>query len=194
MERKLAKKLRVKEGNLWGDDGINMLFDGIPSVFDSSTDGQMQILPSIDLDKQYSANKLQSCKQLKKEKKPKRASDSDIRTSEKVEASSADEVLENSNGALAKYLHPHIRSHGVEGSKEYAQLQIRGLLNKLCEAKVESMTGEVFALLESTGRCVWSQIVCEEVLSSCSRWNGGCKQHAASFCCICCWHGLFGRD
>ncbi|KZV27196.1 hypothetical protein F511_04649, partial [Dorcoceras hygrometricum] len=148
MERKLAKKLRVKEGNLWGDDGINMLFDGIPSVFDSSTDGQMQILPSIDLDKQYSANKLQSCKQLKKEKKPKRASDSDIRTSEKVEASSADEVLENSNGALAKYLHPHIRSHGVEGSKEYAQLQIRGLLNKLCEAKVESMTGEVFALLE----------------------------------------------
>lgn len=36
LERKLAKKLKVKKGKLGGnDDDINMLFDGISSVFDS---------------------------------------------------------------------------------------------------------------------------------------------------------------
>lgn len=126
LERKLTKKLKVKEGNLWGDDEINMLFDGIPSAMDSSKDGQMQILPSKDLDNQFSAEKLKTCKRLKKEPKTERANDSDIRTSEKVEASSADVVLENfPNEAPAKYLHPHIRSHGVDESDEYAQLRLR---------------------------------------------------------------------
>ncbi|KAA8516886.1 hypothetical protein F0562_017296 [Nyssa sinensis] len=36
LERKLAKKLKVKDGKLGGaDDGITMLFEGIPSVLDS---------------------------------------------------------------------------------------------------------------------------------------------------------------
>jgi nucleolar MIF4G domain-containing protein 1 len=36
LERKLAKKLRVKVGKLRGeDDGINSLFEGIPSIIDS---------------------------------------------------------------------------------------------------------------------------------------------------------------
>lgn len=36
LERKLAKKLKVNDGNLRGsDDGMNMLFKGIPSILDS---------------------------------------------------------------------------------------------------------------------------------------------------------------
>lgn len=36
LERKLAKKLKVKKGKLRGlDDGMNDLFEGLPSVFDS---------------------------------------------------------------------------------------------------------------------------------------------------------------
>lgn len=36
LERRLAKKLKVKEGNLRGlDDGLNIFFEGIPSVLDS---------------------------------------------------------------------------------------------------------------------------------------------------------------
>ncbi|CAL5422133.1 unnamed protein product [Camellia sinensis] len=35
LEKKLAKKLKVKDGKFRGvDDGINMLFEGIPSVID----------------------------------------------------------------------------------------------------------------------------------------------------------------
>lgn len=182
LERKLAKKLKVKEGNLQGDDEINMLFDGIPSVIDSSKDGQMQILPSKDLDSEFSAEKLKTCELLKKEQKAELENDSDIRTSDKVEASFTDVVLENSqNEAPAKYLHPHLRSHGGDGSEEYDQLRlrVRGILNKLSDA--ESITGEVFRCIESAGHGVCSQIVCEEIVRSCSREISGFEQHAAVF-------------
>ncbi|GLT36714.1 hypothetical protein SLA2020_110750 [Shorea laevis] len=36
LERKLAKKLKVKDGRLRGDDSLNALLEGIPSVLDSS--------------------------------------------------------------------------------------------------------------------------------------------------------------
>ncbi|XP_073035000.1 uncharacterized protein [Primulina eburnea] len=177
LERKLTKKLKIKEGNLWVDDEINMLFDGIPSVIDSSNDGQ-----SKDLDNQFSAEKLKTCKRLKKKQKTELANDSDIRTSDKVESSFADVVLENfPNEAPTKYLHPHLRSHGGDGSEEYDQLrlQVRGILNKLSDA--ESITGEVFRCIQSAGHKVYSQMVCEEVVRSCSRDISGFEQHAAVF-------------
>lgn len=42
LERKLAKKLKVKKGKLQGiDDGMNIIFDGISSVFDSVSDDEL---------------------------------------------------------------------------------------------------------------------------------------------------------
>lgn len=42
LERKLAKKLKVKKGKLQGiDDGMNIIFDGISSVFDSVNDDEL---------------------------------------------------------------------------------------------------------------------------------------------------------
>ncbi|XP_073149816.1 uncharacterized protein [Henckelia pumila] len=157
LERKLAKKLKVKEGNLRGDDEINMLFDGIPSVIDSCKDEQLQILPSKDLD-QFSVEKRKTCKRLKKEQKT---------------------LIENE--APAKYLPPHLRSHGGDESEEYAQLRllVRGILNKHSEA--ESITGEVFRCIESAGHGVCSQIACEEIVRSCSRGYHGFEHHAAVF-------------
>ncbi|KAL6575184.1 hypothetical protein OROMI_012469 [Orobanche minor] len=138
LERKLAKKLKVKAGKVQGeDDDINMLLEGIPSTFDS----------------------------LEEE----RGQNAGTRLS--------------SNVNTGKYIAPHLRSHGGNESSEYAQFRkrVRGLLNRLSETNVESITGEISNLFPSVGRTVGSQIVCEEVVASCSGGPRGNEQYAAIF-------------
>ncbi|KAL6525554.1 hypothetical protein OROHE_015861 [Orobanche hederae] len=89
----------------------------------------------------------------------------------------------SSNVNTGKYIAPHLRSHGGNESSEYAQLRkrVRGLLNRLSETNVESITGEIYNLFPSVGRTVGSQIVCEEVVASCSGGPRGNEQYAAIF-------------
>ncbi|KAL8480332.1 hypothetical protein ACS0TY_027032 [Phlomoides rotata] len=82
-----------------------------------------------------------------------------------------------------KYVAPHLRSHGGNESAEHAQARkrVRGLLNRLSETNVESITGEISALFHSVGRAVGSQILSEEVVASCSGGPRGNEQYAAVF-------------
>jgi nucleolar MIF4G domain-containing protein 1 len=64
LERKLAKKLKVKVGKLRGeDDGINSLFEGIPSIIDSFGEEE---LPGAE---EFSDNSSKSKKKKKKKRK-----------------------------------------------------------------------------------------------------------------------------
>ncbi|XP_057778872.1 uncharacterized protein LOC130997548 isoform X2 [Salvia miltiorrhiza] len=87
------------------------------------------------------------------------------------------------NKGTGKYVAPHLRSHGVNESAEYAEVRrrLRGLLNRLSETNVESITSEISALFQSVGRAVGTQIVSEEIVSSCSGGPRGNEQYAAVF-------------
>jgi nucleolar MIF4G domain-containing protein 1 len=62
LERKLSKRLKVKEGKLGGlDDGLNMLFEGLPSGDDLF--GDMEVLDTDELPKRKSKKRSSSKKQ-----------------------------------------------------------------------------------------------------------------------------------
>ncbi|KAI8541810.1 hypothetical protein RHMOL_Rhmol08G0091000 [Rhododendron molle] len=66
MERKLAKKLKVKDGKLGGaDDDMNMLFEGIPSVIDFFEEERSPV--SEEIVKKRSENSSSSKKRKKRE-------------------------------------------------------------------------------------------------------------------------------
>ncbi|XP_051131471.1 uncharacterized protein LOC127251695 isoform X2 [Andrographis paniculata] len=157
LERKLAKKLKIKTGKLGGDDDeMNMLLEGIPSVLDSKS---------------------------KHEERPKTDISSKKGASKPIELSS-EMPLENApNSREGKYVAPHLRSINGNESTEHAQVRkrVRGLLNRLSETNVESITNEISTLFHSVGRSVGSQIITEEVVSSCSGGPRGSEQYAAVF-------------
>ncbi|XP_068635557.1 uncharacterized protein [Aristolochia californica] len=84
---------------------------------------------------------------------------------------------------IGKYVAPHMRSRRGSESEEYAQIrrQVRGLLNRLSESNIESITDEISTIFRSVVRTVGCQIVGEEVLSSCSGGPRGNEQYAAVF-------------
>lgn len=237
LERKLAKKLKVKVGKLRGeDDGINSLFEGIPSIIDSLGEEE---LPGA----QEFSDKSSKSKKYKKKKKSLDqglesdvAGDSSVGASEPVKICDAymseegpaeapsrkkckkrklsepgkecDEVGDTAIGALkpvescggevvpeevsakvpagkgdGKYVVPHLRGRSGNESEEYAKIRrhVRGLLNRLSESNVESMTGEISTILLSIARSAASQIISEEVLASCSGGPRGNEQYAAVF-------------
>ncbi|CAL5350673.1 unnamed protein product [Camellia sinensis] len=143
LEKKLAKKLKVKEGNLrGGDDDINLLIEGIPSVLDSfETEDSLDEMPL-----------------------------------EKVLAK-APQLDRNT-----KYVAPHLRSRVAKESEEFSQIRrrVRGLLNRMSESNVESVTREISTIFRSVARDAGSKLITEEVLASCSGGPCGNEQHMAS--------------
>ncbi|CAI9780293.1 unnamed protein product [Fraxinus pennsylvanica] len=182
LEEKLAKKLKVKEGRLSGEnDEINMLFREIPSVLDSSGDELITSDedPKRSLDNSYSSERLKKRKSIDQEKRAEGAVDPLFGVSKPVEPSGAGATSEQVCHVVpGKYVAPHLRSRAKKESEEYAQIrrQIRGLLNRLSEANLESITGEISTILKSVGRSVGSQIVQEEVVASCSGGPRGNEQ------------------
>ncbi|PON45563.1 Armadillo-type fold containing protein [Parasponia andersonii] len=85
--------------------------------------------------------------------------------------------------APQKYVAPHLRSCAGSEPEEYSQIRrrVRGLLNRLSESNVESITGEMSGIFRSVSRSISSQIIGEEVLASCSRGPRGNEQYAAVF-------------
>ncbi|GMP84479.1 hypothetical protein CsSME_00037991 [Camellia sinensis var. sinensis] len=144
LEKKLAKKLKVKEGNLrGGDDDINLLIEGIPSVLDSfETEDSLDEMPL-----------------------------------EKVLAK-APQLDRNT-----KYVAPHLRSRVAKESEEFSQIRrrVRGLLNRMSESNVESVTREISTIFRSVARDTGSKLITEEVLASCSGGPCGNEQYAAVF-------------
>ncbi|KAF8043637.1 hypothetical protein BT93_A1834 [Corymbia citriodora subsp. variegata] len=231
LERKLAKKLKVKDAKLRGsDDGMNMLFKGIPSILDSfeqetpdlrenrserfkseSSGGKSErsnlehmqddgkavhvkagacdsVEPSsADVDLEDFSVEASTRKKRKKSKMTK-GDESDLsicksETSSGEVAREGDPVNMTSSESKAKYVAPHLRLRAGTESEEHMQLRrrVRGLLNRLSESNVESITGEIATLYSSVGRTAGSNIITEEVLASCAGGPRGNEQYAAVF-------------
>ncbi|XP_012070416.1 nucleolar MIF4G domain-containing protein 1 isoform X1 [Jatropha curcas] len=82
-----------------------------------------------------------------------------------------------------KYVAPHLRSRAANEPEEHTQIRrrVRGLLNRLSESNVESVTGEMATIFRSVSRSVGSQIISDEVLAACSGGPRGNEQYAAVF-------------
>lgn len=94
-----------------------------------------------------------------------------------------DSSVANGVKAIGKYIAPHLRHQLGDNSQEYVQIRrrVRGLLNRLSESNVESVTGEISTIVQSVSRAVASQIISEEVLASCAGGPRGNEQYAAVF-------------
>ncbi|PNY14957.1 nucleolar MIF4G domain protein [Trifolium pratense] len=228
LERKLSKRLKVKEGKLGGlDDGLNLLFEGLPSGDDLF--GDMEDLDTDELPKRKSKKSTLSKKQKLSKKGveakslygasgPVEAPDQDVafeevpdsETSRKkknkkrklanqeqedvcivkpvescgTDATSGDVAAEVSEKKeKGKYIAPHLRARAGNEPEEHTQIRrrVRGLLNRISESNVESITGELSLIFQSVPRSVASQIMIEETLASCSGGPRGNKQYAAVF-------------
>ncbi|XVF56838.1 hypothetical protein PTKIN_Ptkin06aG0152300 [Pterospermum kingtungense] len=238
MERKLAKKLKVKDGKLRGDDDLKFLFEDDLSALESWNKEDLAEGISDD----GALNPSSSKKQKKKKKKSeKQAVEDDIIENSSNEASEQEDYagaemeeipakassrkrrrksrssLQRQEGNMAgetalglsqpsesqnaevaldevsvkapamegnvKYVAPHLRSCARNETEEQTQMRrrVRGLLNRLSESNVESITGEMATVFRSFSRNVSSQIITEEVLASCYNGPRGNEQHAAVF-------------
>lgn len=193
LEKKLAKKLKVKKDALNGeDDQINMLLEGVPSILNCPEDsGSLGVgqMTNNSLDKESS----------RKKHKTKLAGGSQEDQNAIATASGLPEPLKSeatwnlvtSNASTAatalaggmKYSLPQLRSQKQNESQEFIQTRkrIRGLLNRLSESNVESITAEISTIFHSVGRSIGSQVTGEEVLASCSGGPRGNEQYAATF-------------
>ncbi|KAL8129472.1 hypothetical protein V2J09_018627 [Rumex salicifolius] len=183
LERRLAKKLKVKDGKLPGDD------DGLGFLFE---DSDQEYAPHNDDTKTKE-------KKIKKKKRKTLEQDVEVSGSDpsarilhenEILACSEEECVANAkldNGkveapTIRNYVAPHLRARSSDSNDNLLiRRRIRGLLNRLSESNMESITGEVSAIFQSIGRSVASQIVAEEVLASCAGGPRGNEQYAAAF-------------
>nr|XP_043618285.1 nucleolar MIF4G domain-containing protein 1 [Erigeron canadensis] len=188
LERKLAKKLKVKKGKLGGDDDeLNMLFEGISSVFDSME-------PEENSDIEEASRKKKSRKKRKKNTEQKvhnEIKSEDVVKESEGEPETESEPENNHVESLvvekhAKYVPPQLRSSSRNESEEYSQVRkrVRGLLNRLGEANVEGITGEMSTIFQSISRSDGTKIISEEILASCSGGPRGNEQYAAIFAAL----------
>ncbi|KAK8271526.1 hypothetical protein V6Z12_D11G268200 [Gossypium hirsutum] len=221
LEKKLAKKLKVKGGKLRGDDdGLNILFEGfsdeeavnhsLSKKRKKKKSVQQAIKDDIGDDSTIEASegeeysettvveipvKAPSQKRRKKRKSLLQGQESDMvgETALSVTPHSECHNAEVASGEIStkalgmessgKYVAPHLRSQTKNESEEQTRMRrrVRGLLNRLSESNVESITGEMATIFRSVSRSVSSQIISEEVLASCYNGPRGNEQHAAVF-------------
>ncbi|KAL6005147.1 hypothetical protein ACLOJK_005709 [Asimina triloba] len=148
LERKLAKKLKVKRGKLPGlDDGINLLFDCITPAADSELEGRGDgdSVDSVGRDDgdgaQEAPGKTRSSRKKRKKRNPaEEVNKEDGDTSEEGRAEEAgaaanDAATEESHAEAnvvagnAKYVAPHLRSRIGSESEECSQMRrrVRGI-------------------------------------------------------------------
>ncbi|PIA54108.1 hypothetical protein AQUCO_00900582v1 [Aquilegia coerulea] len=189
LERKLAKKLKVKNGKLRGlDDEMNMLFDGMPSILESAMDEKASddedgagTLKKIRKKRKVSVEEEESKNEVNVEKESvetELVEDGAAEVLPEEPCTKTPEVAEN-----VKYIPPHLRSQMRSESHEHTQFRrrIRGLLNRLSESNVESFTEQMSTIYRSIDRSTGCQILSEEILASCSGGPRGNEQYAAVF-------------
>ncbi|MBA0590839.1 hypothetical protein Gorai_019529 [Gossypium raimondii] len=220
LEKKLAKKLKVKGGKLRGDDdGLNILFEGfsdeeavnhsLSKKRKKKKSVQQAIKDDIGDDSTIEASegeeysettvveipvKAPSQKRRKKRKSLLQGQESDMvgETALSVTPHSECHNAEVASGQIStkalgmessgKYVAPHLRSQTKNESEEQTRMRrrVRGLLNRLSESNVESITGEMATIFRSVSRSVSSQIISEEVLASCYNGPRGNEQLRAT--------------
>lgn len=234
LERRLAKKLKVKDGKLKGEDfGLNVLFEGIDSFGteemtyadalpvkksknsnsrkkhkkDKSLENRLEgELPSrgvpeeavtdgAEVEIEDFPSKKASRKRNKKRKvleESEEAKEGDVTfdVSKQMESCGAEMASEKvpmkapeKYVAPQKYVAPHLRSRAGNEPEEHSQIRrrVRGLLNRLSESNVESITGDLSAIFRSIPRAIASQMFSEEVISSCAGGPRGNEQLSFSF-------------
>ncbi|KAG4951051.1 hypothetical protein JHK82_045990 [Glycine max] len=233
LERKLSKKLKVKEGKLRGlDDGLNIILDGMSSAFDFMGEGgvlgtgelstkrlkkssstkkdkfskkRMKVEAMDDVSRHVETSEedvesddvpdsAPSRKKIKKRKlsgqqQEDNAEDDGVGISKPMKSCGMEAELGDAPAevpekkAKEKYIAPHLRARAGNEPEEHTQIRrrVRGLLNRLSESNVESITGELSLIFQSVARSVATQILTEEVLASCSSGPRGNQQYAAVF-------------
>ncbi|XP_038982508.1 nucleolar MIF4G domain-containing protein 1 isoform X2 [Phoenix dactylifera] len=213
MERRLAKKLKVKNGKLRGpDDELNILLEGAPSFPDSMVGDDTDIDDEAEEDygngkesvsdcgngkesvltgkKKHKRKKssVSSLKQLEGEvavEVPMEDTEMDSGDAEQLDTSDEKEphVEETAVDSRVKYVAPHLRAQANAESEELSQVRrrVRGLLNRLSESNVESITEEMATLFRSVSRSVGCQIIGQEIVASCSGGPRSNEQYAAVF-------------
>ncbi|CAA7394752.1 unnamed protein product [Spirodela intermedia] len=187
-EKKLAKKLKVKRGKLGGfDDGLDMLLEGIPSALDEDVGFGEKSRFEED------RKNVSSTKKRKRMKPSSPAENDQIETREfgAPDGVSTQQPIiheepmakRTAGDGTTKYVAPHLRSSPGNESEEISQMRrrVRGLLNRLSESNIESITHEIAGMYQSMGRSISCQVISEEVLSSCSGGLRGNEQYAAVF-------------
>ncbi|CAK9164772.1 unnamed protein product [Ilex paraguariensis] len=185
LERKLAKKLKLKEGKLRGDnDDMNALFAGMPSIIDLLKDVVNSKDEAVLMKSPENSSSLKKCKRVKSSGQGPQiemASDTLAGVSEPVKTSDAELAIRNvpiKAPALEKnanYVAPHLRSCVGNESEEYYQIR------KQIRANVESITREMSTIFGAVSRSASSQIISEEILASCSGGPRGNEQYVAVF-------------
>lgn len=227
LERKLAKKLKVKDGKLKGEDfGLNVLFEGISAVDSlgekeatyvealpakqskSSSSGkkckkdkslkdrlenelpsdltvevpEVAVTDGVEVESEDVSSKISLRKKHKKRKlleETEEASDMTFDVSKKMKSCATEMALERAPvKAPEKYVAPHLRSRAGNEPEEHSQIRrrVRGLLNRLSESNVESITGDLSAIFRSLPRGIASQMFSEELLASCAGGPRGNEQ------------------
>ncbi|KAF8069806.1 hypothetical protein N665_1131s0006 [Sinapis alba] len=236
LERKLAKKLKVKNGKLRGvDDGMNELFEGLPSVLDSigselgdsrkkkgkrkrseekqnyevvekqaSEDFEHGEFDFSEEESEEEPKRKRDRKQRKKKKSEELETNpmeiTDDGESETVNYQDSPSSLEKLESPLqkpnpessVKYVAPRFRSQAKSESEEQTKLRtrVKGLLNKMAESNVETITSELSTIYRSVARSVSSQIFCEEVLATYARGNEQYAVFAAFIAGMACQVGM----
>ncbi|CAH8320157.1 unnamed protein product [Eruca vesicaria subsp. sativa] len=237
LERKLAKKLNVKNGKLRGvDDGMNELFEGLPSVLDSmeselgkkgkkskrkrSEEKQNYEVVDKQVDEDFELGESdfseeeseEEPKRKRDRKNKKKTLDDEELDNHPMEITDDDDELETVNDqdspsslekeesplrksnpeSSVKYVAPRFRSKAKSESEELTKLRtrVKGLLNKMAESNVETITAELSTLYRSVARSVSSQIFCKEILATYARGNEQYAVFAAFIAGMACQVGM----
>ncbi|GMH09715.1 hypothetical protein Nepgr_011556 [Nepenthes gracilis] len=199
IERRLAKKLKIQNGKLKGEsDSIHLLLDGIPSLLNTFERECDELYEDGIGNTNSTMDKRKKMKKRRKGVRELEGSADDASNKKQhednvlLESSKEDEPNATSQDNHvdahkvwfnAKYVSPHLRPHSRNELEDYEQIRkrVRGLLNRLSESNVESVTGETSTIYRSVSRSVASKIISEEVLASCSAGPRGNEQYAAVF-------------
>uniref|UniRef100_A0ACD5W238 Uncharacterized protein n=1 Tax=Avena sativa TaxID=4498 RepID=A0ACD5W238_AVESA len=144
-------------------------------------DGEVAEDSKVDKKKQKRKNKKKVRDDASEELGAEIAEERDV-SAEKSEGEEPN-VVETPSVSKAKYVPPSLRAIPSSEAEEISVLRrrVRGLLNRLSESNVESITQEIAALLRSVPRGVGCELIGDEVLASCSRGPRGNEQYAAVF-------------
>ncbi|XP_015870472.1 uncharacterized protein LOC107407676 isoform X1 [Ziziphus jujuba] len=162
LERKLAKKLKVKKGKLRGEDhGMNMLFEGIPSLLDSVEEEKLtdtEEVAVVNYEKRFSGKKLKRQKLSEQGLKDEMPEDSMVEACEplgtlsvvKSEEISAKLSSRNKNKKRNK---EKPSQQGLEGEiPGDSTVEVQEPLEPCSEAKSDEVSGKVSSRNKSKKR------------------------------------------
>lgn len=142
LEKKLAKKLKVKNGKIRGeDDALNVLFEGIPSVFHSSVEEE----DNSKAEEQPAKKKRKKQKSLEQELEGESEGDLEVEMPKSEETNGADVALEEVPTKIGS------RKRKKKKLSEQAQDNVVSETAGAVSNPVETQDAEV-ALVESTAR------------------------------------------